>query len=424
MFLDEAEVDVKAGDGGNGCVAFRREKFVPRGGPNGGHGGDGGDVLLVADEGLNTLHAFRFTRRIEAERGEHGRGSDQHGANGALARVAVPVGTVVRDAATGELLADLVAHGQTAVVAHGGRGGRGNSAFKSPTHQAPRFAEKGEPGESRRLKLELKLIADAGLIGLPNAGKSTLLGALSAARPKVADYPFTTLVPSLGVATVDDRTIVFADIPGLIEGASQGAGLGDRFLRHVERTRLLVHLVDGSTADPLADLATVDRELAAFNPRLAERPQLVVMTKLDLPEARARWPRLRAALARAGRPDALAISAATGEHVPELLRAVARRLAALPAPEPEAVVGDLPVLRPAAVDEDAYTVEREPDGAFRVRGVRIERTAAMTDWDNDEAVARFQRVLYALGIDRALRGAGAGRGDTVHVGEAELEWAE
>lgn len=253
MFLDEATIDVQAGDGGNGIVAFHREKFVPRGGPTGGHGGRGGDVVLVADEGLNTLHKFRFTQRYEAGRGGHGGGSNRHGRDGEDLEITVPVGTLVTDAVTGDLLADLVAHGQRVVVARGGRGGRGNSAFKSPTHQAPRIAEKGEPGARLRIRLELKLIADVGVIGMPNAGKSTLLSVVSAARPKIADYPFTTLVPNLGVVEVGYDTLVLADVPGLIAGSSTGHGLGDRFLRHIERTRLLLHLVDGSAPDPLTN---------------------------------------------------------------------------------------------------------------------------------------------------------------------------
>lgn len=423
MFLDEAEVDVKAGDGGNGCVAFRREKYVPRGGPNGGHGGHGGDVVLVADEGMNTLHTYRFTKRYEAGRGGHGGGRDQHGANGDDVRLPVPVGTLVRDAATGALLADLATHGQEVVVARGGKGGRGNAAFKSPTRQAPRFAEMGLPGEARRLKLELKLMADVGIVGLPNAGKSTLLAAISAARPKIADYPFTTLVPSLGVAEVGYETVVFADIPGLIEGASEGVGLGDRFLRHVERTRLLVHLLDGAAEDPVADLKVVNAELAAFNPRLAGRPQLVAVNKLDLPDVAERWPKLRTALRRAGCTEVVVLSAATGKHVQDLVFRAKQMLEDLP-PEPPAPVEEIPVLRPVEGDEDAFQVESHGNGLWRVRGVRIERMAAVTDWENEDAIERFQRVLYAMGIDVALREAGVASGDTVLVGAADLEWAE
>jgi GTPase len=466
VFLDEAEIEVRAGDGGNGIVAFRREKFAPRGGPSGGNGGRGGDVILVADEGVNTLHAFRFTKRYEAGRGGHGGGSDKRGKDGDDVRLPVPVGTVVRDAGSGEVLADLSARAQEAVVARGGRGGRGNAAFKGPTNQAPRYAEKGEPGQARRLALELKLLADVGLVGLPNAGKSTLLAAISAARPKIADYPFTTLSPSLGVAEIGDDVLVFADIPGLIEGASEGAGLGDRFLRHVERTRLLVHLVDGMSPDPLADLRTINAELAAFSPELGGRPQIVAFNKVDVPEARHRWASFRASVHRAahgpleagarkpadgvaggsgGAPgagraadpgtasadgeageiddgDVLAISAATGEGVPALLYRVLERFRELPPPSPPP--DTVPVLRPVADDEDAFVVAVLQPGVFRLSGTRIERTAAMTDWQNEDGVRRFQRVLEAMGIAAALRERGVAEGDTVVIGEVALEWVD
>jgi GTP-binding protein len=420
MFLDEAEVDVKAGDGGNGIVAFRREKFVPRGGPAGGNGGRGGDVIFVADEGVNTLHAFRFTKRYEAGRGGHGGGNNMRGKDGGDLRVIVPAGTIVREAATGLVLADLVDDGQEVIVAKGGRGGRGNATFKSPTHQAPRYAEKGEPGEERRLALELRLIADVGIVGLPNAGKSTLLSRISAARPRIADYPFTTLVPNLGVAEVEHDVLVFADIPGLIEGASEGAGLGDQFLRHVERTRLLVHLVDGSAAEPMQDFHTINSELAAFSTFLADRPQIVVVTKLDLPDARERWPELQTAISDAGAEDVLAISGLTGEGVRELLYLTLQRFKELPAIEPEE--SELPVLRPLETDEDSFTVERLAEDRFQVSGVRLERAAAMTDWGNDDAIARFQRILEALGVTESLREAEVREGDIVVIGEHELSW--
>ncbi|HBY92474.1 MAG TPA: GTPase ObgE, partial [Chloroflexi bacterium] len=289
QFFDESKIYVKAGDGGNGIVAFRREKYVPRGGPAGGNGGKGGDVILRVNPQLNTLIAFHNQIHYRAERGRHGEGSNKQGASGDDLILDVPPGTIVRDAETGELLGDLTSAGQTQVVARGGRGGRGNAAFKSPTNQAPRLAEKGEPGQERWLQLELKVLADVGLIGLPNAGKSTLLSVISAARPKVADYPFTTLSPNLGVVTAGDAPpYVVADIPGLIEGAHEGKGLGDRFLRHIERTRLLVHLLDGSSPDPLADFQIINQELADYNPRLASRPQFVVFNKIDLPSARER----------------------------------------------------------------------------------------------------------------------------------------
>ncbi len=422
MFLDEAQIDVEAGRGGNGVVAFRREKFVPRGGPNGGHGGDGGDVILVGDEGQNTLHAFRFTQRYQAGRGGHGAGQNKHGRNGEDLRVAVPVGTVVRDAESGELLGDVMRDGQELVVARGGRGGRGNTAFKSATNQAPRVAEKGEPGQARRLELELKLIADVGVIGFPNAGKSTLLSVVSAARPKIADYPFTTLVPNLGVVEIGHETMVLADVPGLIEGASEGQGLGDRFLRHIERTRLLLHLIDGADPEPLERFRAINRELAAYSPELAERPQIVAYNKIDLPEARERWPALRDALAEAGVLDAMAISAATTENTRELMQRLHRALSELPEPEP--AEPELPVLRPVDTDADAFTIRRDPDGAWRLAGQRVERAAVITDWDNDHAIARFQRILDDMGIREALREAGVEHGQPVRIGQIELEWVD
>ncbi|MCC7020838.1 MAG: GTPase ObgE [Ardenticatenales bacterium] len=422
MFLDEATIDVEGGDGGNGAVAFRREKFVPRGGPNGGHGGKGGDVILVADENQNTLYSFRFTQRHAGGRGGHGGGHDRHGKNGEALRLAVPCGTVVWDADTGELIGDLVTHGQTLTVAKGGRGGRGNSAFKSPTHQAPREAENGEPGQKRRIRLDLKLIAEVGIIGLPNAGKSTLLAAVTAAEPKIADYPFTTLVPNLGVADIGYDTLVLADIPGLIEGASEGAGLGDRFLRHVERTRLLLHLVDGSAADPVADYRTINAELAASSPALAARPQVVAVTKLDLPDVEDRLPELRDALTAAGATDVHGISALTMIGVDDVLRHVHRLVRSLP--PPEVAAPSIPVLRPGAVDEQAFTVRRDKDGAWRVAGVRVERIAAMTNFQNDDAVERFQRILQADGVLDILREHGVGEGDMVRFGEVELEWTD
>lgn len=422
MFLDEAELDVKAGDGGNGVVAFRREKFVPRGGPAGGSGGSGGDVVLVANEGVNTLYAFRFTKLYAAERGGHGGGKDKHGKNGSDLHVDVPTGTIVRDPLTGDVLADLVEDGQQAVVAKGGRGGRGNAAFKSSTRTAPRVAEKGEPGQARRLKLELKLLADVGIVGLPNAGKSTLLSVISGARPKVADYPFTTLAPILGVAAVGHETLVFADMPGLIEGASEGLGLGDRFLRHVERTRLLVHLIDGTSDDPHGDFDTINDELVAFSPELATRPQIVVVTKIDLPDARERVTEVKATLRQEGVFDVLSMSAPTGEGVAELLKLTLQRFKELPPPAP--MPDTVPVLRPVDEDEEAFEINRIDESTFRVSGIRIDRTAAMTNWDSEESVRRFQRILEAMGITEALRERGAHEGDMVRFGEAELEWVE
>ncbi|MCX7671387.1 MAG: GTPase ObgE [Anaerolineae bacterium] len=425
MFFDEAKIYVKAGDGGNGVVAFRREAHVPRGGPSGGNGGKGGDVYLEADPQQNTLIQFSQQVHFRAANGAHGRGKNQTGAQGADLIIRVPIGTVAYDAATGEPLADLVAPGQRALVARGGRGGRGNAAFKSPTNQAPRIAENGEPGEERWLRLELKLLADVGIVGVPNAGKSTLLARVSAARPKIADYPFTTLEPNLGVVVVDNRDFVMADIPGLIEGAHAGAGLGHAFLRHVERTRVLIHLLNGVSPDPIGDYEAINEELRLFDPALAVKPQIVVLNKLDLPEVRAAWPTLAAGLAARGVSEPLAISAATGEGVPDLLRRVAVLLAELPAPfvAPEAVPA---VERPApvAAEDKSFTITREADGAYRVHGPYIERIVKMTRWEYYDAVMRFQRILEALGITEALLARGVREGDTVRIGTIELEWSD
>ena len=328
-FIDEVKIKVSAGDGGRGCVSFRREKYVPRGGPNGGDGGGGGDVVVIADPQLTTLLDLSYQKQYRASRGEHGRGKDQHGARGEDRVIPVPVGTVIRDTETEEILADLKAAGERVVVAQGGIGGRGNARFVSSTNQGPRKAEPGMPGEVKEIHLELRLLADVGIIGLPNAGKSTLIAAVSAARPKIADYPFTTLVPNLGVVGYGEgKSFVVADIPGLIEGAHRGEGLGHKFLKHVTRTILLIHLIDASKVreeEPLADWHTVNEELRLFDPVLAEKPQIVVANKIDLPEARAKLSCLQKELASSGFPFC-AISAVTGEGLRELKRLVASRL--------------------------------------------------------------------------------------------------
>jgi len=416
MFFDEAKIYVKAGDGGNGCVSFRREKYIPFGGPNGGKGGKGGDVYLGVDPHLNTLINFKKRSHFKAQRGDHGRGKNQTGKQGEDLTIAVPPGTVAYDADTGQLLADLIQPEQRAIVARGGRGGRGNAAFATPTNQAPRLAEKGEPGQERWLRLELKLIADVGIVGVPNAGKSTLLAAVSAARPKIADYPFTTLEPNLGVVTVDDRDFVLADIPGLIEGAHAGAGLGHQFLRHVERTRLLIHLLDGASADPLSDFEKINEELALFDSQLARKPQVVVLNKMDLPQTQALWPRIRREMKKL-ELEAMSISAVTGQGVPTLLQRVAGLLDSLPRKEP--VIEEVKVFR--LEEEEPFSITQEKDG-WRVRGPEIERVVAMTNWEYDEAVMRFQRILEAMGISAALEKAGVEVGDTVSIGDIELEW--
>ena len=419
VFFDEAKIFVQAGDGGRGVVAFRREKYIPYGGPSGGHGGTGGDVVLVVDPHLNTLISFKKRSHFKAESGEPGRGKKQHGKNGEDWAIAVPPGTVVHDADSGKQLADLVEAGQRAVVVRGGRGGRGNTAFTTSVNQAPRIAEKGEQGESRWLRLELKLVADIGIVGVPNAGKSTLLAAVSAARPKIADYPFTTLVPNLGVVLVDGRDLVLADIPGLIEGAHAGAGLGHTFLRHVERCRVLIHLLNGSSPDPMGDFQAINEELALFSPALAGKPQVVALNKMDLTNVAELWPRLRRSL-QAKDVDPMAISAVTGEGVTPLLRRVAGLLETLPPEPPES---EAPAVFRVPEDESAFTVEKEGEG-WRVRGKRVERVAQMTSWGYYEAALRFQRILEAMGISRALLEAGVQVGDAVMIGETELSWGE
>ena len=328
-FIDEVKIRVFAGDGGRGCVSFRREKYVPRGGPNGGNGGHGGDVVAVADPQMTTLLDLRYQKQYKAGRGEHGQGKDCHGRRGDDREIRVPVGTIIRDGANGELIADLNAPGDRIVVAAGGRGGKGNAHFVSSTFRAPKFAQPGEPGEERELAIELRLLADIGIIGLPNAGKSTLIAAISAVRPKIADYPFTTLVPNLGVVSYDEgKSFVVADIPGLIEGAHAGQGLGHKFLRHVMRTKVLVHLLDATQiddADPLADWQAINKELALFDPELIRKPQIVVANKIDLPEGRAKAKLLARRLPKQYRP-LLMISAATTEGIRPLVLAVGKML--------------------------------------------------------------------------------------------------
>jgi GTP-binding protein len=420
MFADEAVIEVKGGDGGNGCVAFRREKFVPQGGPAGGDGGRGGDVILYVDPSLNTLYRFTRRRHFHAERGEHGRGKNQHGAYGDTLRVPVPPGTLVRDAETAQVVADLTEEEQEAVVARGGRGGRGNARFTTSTNQAPRMAEKGERGEERTLVLELKLLADVGLVGKPNAGKSTLLGAATAAQPKVAAYPFTTLQPYLGVVVLDPRTdFVMADLPGLIEGASEGKGLGHEFLRHVERTRVLIHLIDGAAEDPLADFVAINAELEAFGHELDEKPQIVAFNKIDLPEAESQWPAVRDALEEQGY-EVHPISGLARQGVQDLLWRAAQLLEEEPEPTPPD--RDIPVIR-MEDDERIFWVERVRDG-WRVQGQRVERLADMTPFQLQDAVYRFHRALDSMGVLDALREAGVEPGDTVHIGEMTLEWSE
>lgn len=417
MFLDEAEIRVRAGRGGNGVMHFHREKYVTRGGPDGGDGGHGGSVFLRVDRKLNTLYRFRHVRSFHAQDGARGGTNNRTGKSGPDLVIPVPPGTVVRSLPAGAMLGDMTAADQQLLIARGGRGGRGNPHFATPSNQAPQIAEKGAPGEEILLRLELRLIADIGLVGAPNAGKSTFLAAVTAAHPKIAPYPFTTTEPNLGVASLEDyETLILADIPGLIEGAHAGVGLGFAFLRHIQRTRVLIHLIDGAGDDPVADFSQINTELALFDPDLARKPQIVAVNKMDLPEAR--WENLRSELQARGY-EAFAISALTRQGTREVLFRAAQLLREMPAaPVTEK---ELPVYR-APEDPTAFTIQREADGGWRVHGKRIERAAEMTYWELDEAVARFQRILEALGIHRALVEAGVRQGDAVRIGGHELEW--
>jgi GTP-binding protein len=420
QFIDEATIQAAAGNGGDGIVAWRREKFIPMGGPAGGDGGHGGGVYLEASPELSTLVEFRFKRSFAADAGKAGGTSNKSGKSGDDLTVRVPVGTIVYRTYEGKpeaFLADIATPGERVLVAKGGRGGLGNQHFATSTRQAPRFAEKGEPGERCTLRMELRLLADCGVIGVPNAGKSTLLSVVSAARPKIADYPFTTLEPQLGVVRLsDEESFVMVDVPGLIEGAHEGAGLGDQFLKHVERTRALVHLLDGAKTleEMLADKETIEHELSSWNAKLLDRPMLLVVNKLDLPDARERFAELRERF-----PETRGISAATNEGVKDLMYAIWRTIADAPMPE----VVTPPPAHIELVPHDAFTVERESSGAFVVAGDRIERLAAMTDFDSDEGLMRFERALAKIGVEKKLRELGAVEGDTVRIGEYEFTYS-
>ncbi|MBK7920216.1 MAG: GTPase ObgE [Chloroflexi bacterium] len=424
MFFDEAKIYVKSGAGGDGMISFRREAHVPRGGPDGGDGGNGGDVVFYVDNHVNSLVKYHRNVHHRAENGRDGGKARKTGRSAQPLRLPVPPGTMIRDANTGDLIADLTDVDQEVVIVAGGKGGRGNIHFASSVHQTPLLAERGVPGEETWLILELKIIADVGIVGVPNAGKSTLLSAVSAAQPKIANYPFTTLQPNLGVVNLGDyETMVLADIPGLIEGASGGAGLGHEFLRHIERTRVLIHLLDGASKEPLTDWAMINQELALYDTnlglRLDERPQLVVLNKIDLPDAVAWEPLVEEEVRKAGY-DFCAISAVTGQGVQPMLYKVKKMLD--DAPAVYGVSSDEIVIR-AAEDDNVFTIERESDG-WRVRGKKIERIAAMTYFEFEATLLRFQQILESMGISAALEEAGVQIGDTVYIGDDTLEWAE
>ncbi len=419
MFFDEAEIFVQSGRGGDGMVHFHREKYVSRGGPDGGDGGRGGNVILEVNPKLNTLFDFSHRSRYIAGDGKPGGPNNMSGKSSSDLVVKVPPGTLVYDAKTGDLLGDLVEDYQQLVVAKGGRGGRGNQHFATSRNQAPRMAEKGEPGVEKTLRLELKMIADIGIVGVPNAGKSSLLAVVSNAKPKIANYPFTTLSPNLGVVSMDlDTIMVLADIPGLIEGAHEGVGLGFAFLRHVQRTRVLIHMLDGLSEDPISDFSQINSEMALFDEKIAEKPQIVAFNKMDLPSVQERWPEIEREITELGF-EILPVSTVTHENVDKLMWRAHALLAE--APEPEAAEA-MPVYR-ASEDPRAFTIDKTEEG-WEVHGAAIERAAAMTYWEHRESIRRFQRLMENIGVDQALRDAGIEEGDTVFVGDNTLEWQD
>lgn len=420
MFIDHSKIYVKGGDGGNGVVAFRREKYVPLGGPNGGDGGRGGNVVFEADSNLTTLMDFRYQKHFKAERGQHGMGKGMHGANGEDKIVKVPVGTIIYDDDTGDILADFTENGQRVVAAQGGRGGRGNTRFATSLNKAPSMAENGQPGEERWIRLELKLLADVGLVGFPNAGKSTLISCISAARPKIADYPFTTLTPNLGVVeTGHHESFVMADIPGLIEGAHAGVGLGHDFLRHIERTKVLLYLLDGSEPDErdiFTDYEILSNELKMYNAALEERPSLIVLSKMDLTDGEEKLALLRA---RFGEERVLGISSVTGKGLKELVEKTYALIQTVPEEEH---TGESRVVR-RFVDEKPFEIKRE-NQAFVITGKRIENLFIMSNFEQEESLQRFQRICTKMGVDDELRRMGVKVGDTVRIMDFEFEFDE
>ena len=426
MFVDQVSVYVKAGDGGNGLVAYRREKYVPMGGPAGGDGGNGADIIFKVDEGLNTLMDFRYNRHFKGKRGENGMSKTQHGKNAAPLILPVPPGTTVLDEDTEEVIADLTVHNQQAVIVRGGRGGRGNTRFATPRNPAPDMAENGEPGQERNIKVELKLIADVGLVGFPSVGKSTFLSVVSAAKPKIADYHFTTLSPNLGVVdTGDQRSFVLADLPGLIEGASVGVGLGHQFLRHVERTRVIVHVIDMASIegrDPYDDYLKINQELEAYDANLSKRPQLIAANKMDMPGATENLERFKEQLGE-GLPI-YEISALTREGLRDILFAIADLLETIPKNKTEIEDIDETVVYRYQKEEEPFHITRDPDGAFVLYGNKIEKLFKMTDFQRDEATQRFARQLRGMGVDKAVREKGAKDGDTIRLLDFEFEFIE
>lgn len=426
MFVDKVTVYVKGGDGGNGMVAFRREKYIPDGGPAGGDGGNGANVVFEVEEGLRTLMDFRYQRHFKAERGEHGRPKNQHGKNASDFIIKVPPGTTVIDEDTKTTIADLVKHGQRAIIAKGGRGGRGNSRFATPTNPAPEIAENGEPGQERNVTLELKLLADVGLVGFPSVGKSTLLSVVSAARPKIAEYHFTTIKPNLGVVEVEEgRSFVMADLPGLIEGAHLGVGLGHQFLRHIERTKVIVHVIDMSGLegrDPYEDYVKIKQELKEYNLRLTERPEIIVANKMDMPDSEENLAMFKEQLGED--IQIFPISAITRQGLRELILAIADKVDVTPEfPLVEEEVESRVIYRHEKAEEP-FKITRDDDGAYVLSGDALEKLFKMTDFTRDESVRRFARQMRGMGVDEALRERGAKDGDLVRILKFEFEFVE
>ena len=419
MYFDEAEIYVESGRGGDGIVHFHREKYKPRGGPDGGDGGRGGDVILEVNPKLNTLFNFRHRSRYVADSGKNGGPNNMSGKSAKDLVVDIPPGTLVFDADSGDLIGDLVEPYQQLVVAKGGRGGWGNQHFATSRNQTPRMAERGVPEESKIIRLELKMIADIGIVGVPNAGKSSLLAVVSNAKPKIANYPFTTLSPNLGVAKLDvDTVLVLADIPGLIEGAHEGVGLGFSFLRHIQRTRVLIHMLDGLSEDPISDFSQTNSEMALFDEKITDKPQIVVFNKMDLPSVEERWPNVKGALNDLGY-EVIPVSTVTHDNVQKLMWRVVELLKDAPEPEPIEV---MPVYR-SAEDPKAFKIRRTDEG-WVVSGAAIERAAEMTYWEHRESIRRFQRLMEKIGVEDALRKAGIEDGDTVIVAGYTLEWQD
>ena len=423
MFIDRAKIQIKAGDGGNGMSSFRREKFVAKGGPSGGDGGKGANVVFIVDNNMNTLLDFRYKRKFVGKNGDAGGTKNCYGQNAEPLYIKVPAGTLIKDAETGETLADLTEVGQEAVLARGGRGGRGNARFSNSVNRAPTFAELGEPGETKTVQLELKLLADVGLVGYPSVGKSSIISMVSAAKPEIAEYHFTTITPVLGVVSMgEDHSFVIADIPGLIEGAHEGVGLGHDFLRHVERTKVIVHVLDASGMegrDPIEDYYKINKELKLYNERLAKRPQIIAANKMDLPEAKENYVRLQE-LAKKEGVEIFPVSAATNDGLKEMITRVSQVLDEY-VPEPEAVE-EVKVYE--AKEDDDITISRDETGDFVITSKSLEKLVAMTNFANDEALRRFQYIWRLKGIEQLLKSHGVKEGNTVHIGEMEFEYKE